>query len=234
MTSAQDEPLMTVGESIPGGNANTGVVSRRRAKRGNGMQLRAEIMDVAERLLVEKGDQDAVSIRSIADVIGITPPSVYLHFADKDELFNAVCNRRFSVLADVLEEARGTTKNPLEALKRCGQAYVRFALENPEQYALLMMTKLSNSAPESGLDSEMAGTRAFFGLVEAVEKCVKAGVFRKVDSYQTAITLWVSVHGATSLFITMANFPFGGTPEEVIDRIFDTQINGLKKTRLPR
>lgn len=67
---------MTVGESIPDGNANTGVVGRRRAKRGNGLQLRAEIMDVAERLLVEKGDQDAVSIRSIADVIGITPPSV--------------------------------------------------------------------------------------------------------------------------------------------------------------
>lgn len=208
----------------------SGSGGRRRAKRGEGQQLRVEIMDVAERLLVERGDEDAVSIRSIADAIGITPPSVYLHFADKDELFYAVCNRRFEEFAGVLETARSGVDDPVEALGRCGRAYFHFGIQHPEHYSLLMMTKLRHHDEEASvLDPEDAGTRAFLGLVEAVDRCVQAGVFRDVDSFQTAVTLWMAMHGATSLFITMPQFPFGGDPDEVISRVLDTQIHGLLK-----
>jgi AcrR family transcriptional regulator len=65
----------------------TPAASRRRARKGEGELLREEILDAAEALLIEKGHPDAVSIRAVAARVGVSPPAIYLHFADKDELF---------------------------------------------------------------------------------------------------------------------------------------------------
>jgi AcrR family transcriptional regulator len=48
-----------------------------------------------DQLLVESGDVGSLSIRAIADRVGVTPPSIYLHFADKTELVFAVCEEHF-------------------------------------------------------------------------------------------------------------------------------------------
>jgi len=66
---------------------------RRRAPRGSGDQLRDEILGAATDLLLETGDEKAVSIRSVSQRVGVTSPSIYLHFADKDALLDAVCAR---------------------------------------------------------------------------------------------------------------------------------------------
>jgi hypothetical protein len=44
------------------------------------------------RTATETGNEDAVSIRAIADAVGVTPPSIYLHFLDK-EAWCSSCNR---------------------------------------------------------------------------------------------------------------------------------------------
>ena len=49
---------------------------RRRAARGAGEHLREEILDAATGLLLETGDAKAVSIRSVAQRVGVTPPSI--------------------------------------------------------------------------------------------------------------------------------------------------------------
>ena len=72
----------------------TSAVKRRsRSRRGEGETLRADLLTATERLMIEAGSADAVSIRAIADAVGVTPPSIYLHFPDKDSLILAVCER---------------------------------------------------------------------------------------------------------------------------------------------
>ena len=69
-------------------------VRRSRSRRGQGEQLRDEILAAAERILIETNDQTALSIRAIAAAVGVTPPSIYLHFADRNDLVFAVCERQ--------------------------------------------------------------------------------------------------------------------------------------------
>ena len=78
---------------------------RRRAPRGFGEQLRDEILDAATELLLETGHAKAVSIRSVAQRVGVTPPSIYLHFTDKDALLDAVCARYFEKLDEEMQRA---------------------------------------------------------------------------------------------------------------------------------
>ena len=63
---------------------------RRRAPRGSGDQLREEILDATTELLLKTGEAKAVSIRAVSQLVGVTPPSIYLHFADKDALLEGV------------------------------------------------------------------------------------------------------------------------------------------------
>ena len=68
--------------------------TRPRARKGQGDLLRTDILEAAERLLLETGSEDAVSIRAVADATGVTPPSIYRHFRDKQHLLFEVCARQ--------------------------------------------------------------------------------------------------------------------------------------------
>ena len=74
----------------------TAQARRHRARRGSGDLLRAEILTAAEELLVETGSEELVSVRAIADRVGVTTPSIYLHFADKQTLLDTVCGQVFA------------------------------------------------------------------------------------------------------------------------------------------
>src|SRR5439155_7610529 len=137
---------------------------RSRARRGEGELLHDEILAAAERLLVETGAEERVSIRAIADAVGVTPPSIYLHFPDKETLLFAVCDRQFAIFDAALESAAATTDNPVEALELRGQAYVRFGLEHPEAYRIMFMGR--STLVDRHVDTvEEAGTTAFNPLV---------------------------------------------------------------------
>ena len=151
----------------------TSATRRARARRGQGERLREEILAAAENLLIETGDEGAVSIRAIADAAGVTPPSIYLHFADKTELLAAVCEVRFQDFDRCLEEAAAGVDDPLEALWARGRAYVRFWLDNPEHYRILFMTRPSADTEHRDI-SCLPVLTAFCLLVVDVVRCLEA------------------------------------------------------------
>lgn len=197
---------------------------RSRAPRGQGDKLRAQILEAANDLLIETGDQEAVSIRAVAERVGVTPPSIYMHFADKNELIFAVCEQHFNELDRFIQQAAEGVDDPLEALQRGGRAYVQFGLDNPEQYRVLFMSKPA-AAPDGFQEERLKGTSAFDHLVEMVEAAISAGVLAG-DPVTIAICLWVSVHGITSLLLSHPNFPW---PERdaLIDAVLATPMFGV-------
>jgi AcrR family transcriptional regulator len=198
--------------------------TRRRAKRGQGELLRADILAAAEQLLIKTGDQGAVSIRAIADAAGVTPPSIYLHFADKTELLGAVCEARFGDLSRSLQEATQGIADPLEVLWAIGRGYVRFGLENPEHYRIMFMTRpLAEGLP---LD-RLPGLTAFGFVVEAVARCMDAGAIAAGDPFLVATNLWTAVHGVTSLLIARPDFPWPDV-DRLIGLVLDVQSKGLQ------
>src|SRR6267154_404932 len=116
-----------------------GGLRRPRAPRGSGDLLRNEILDAATALLLESGQARAVSIRSVAQRVGVTPPSIYLHFDDKDALLDAVCARYFEKLDEEMQRVSAVQSSTVEVLRALGLAYVRFAVKNPELYRIATM-----------------------------------------------------------------------------------------------
>jgi AcrR family transcriptional regulator len=200
---------------------------RPRARRGEGEKLREHIMEAAEELLIRTGSVEAVSIRAVADVVGVTPPSIYMHFADKNDLIFAVCEKHFQEFDEVIEDAGSASDDPLESLLLRGRAYVRFGLENPEHYRILFMTKPALT-PERFQDEGMIERMAAFQhLIEAVDRCIRAGAFQG-DPLELSLLFWSYAHGLTSLLITKPDFPWPDV-DALIERTFRLPISGLQR-----
>jgi AcrR family transcriptional regulator len=199
---------------------------RVRARRGEGDRLRADILAAAERLLIESGDQSALSIRAIADAVGVTPPSIYLHFADRNELIIAVCEDQFSHIGEAMEKAVEGVSDPWERIALRGRAYVEFGLANAEQYRIIM-TSRADWAPGRLVDQRLFQTSASSGVVEDAQAAIDTGVIRQSNNALLVATgLWTIVHGVTSLLIAKPDFPWPPV-DELMDHIFGVYAAGL-------
>ena len=195
--------------------------TRPRARRGEGEKLREEILAAAASLLARTGDEAAVSIRAIAEAVGVSAPSIYRHFADKDALMMAVCEQVFERLDDTLEAAAAGIDDPLEALQARGEAYVRFGLEHTESYRLLFMVQHGHRDGDAAYDlgaEELAGSRAFGHLREAVERVLDAAGLQgadRPDGHAITCAMWTGVHGIVALRISFPDFPWPDVAQQV-------------------
>lgn len=204
---------------------------RRRAPRGRGAELRGELLQAAMDLLRETGDVDAVSVRAVAQRVGVSVPSLYLHFADKQALIDAVCGEVFEGIHQRMREAAEGAPDPFEALRAQGNAYVHFALENPEHYRIVLMTAGSDVGAH-GSDLEIAGG-AFGYLVESVRACVATGVYSG-DPVELALGLWAAAHGVAALLVAKPSFPWPVDVTAFVDRTICMAGMGLAvQERLP-
>ena len=206
----------------------TRVQKRSRARRGEGERLREEILDATEALLLKTNDADAVSIRAVADAVGVTPPSIYMHFVHKEELILQVCERQFRVLEEFMVDATAGIDDPIDVLKAMGRAYISFGLGRPEQYRFLFMAPTPEWAAEH-MREHINDLSGFSRVVAAVQRCIDDGLFAARDAFIIACGLWTNVHGMTSLLISKPGFPWPDR-HALIDHSIDTYCEGLRAT----
>lgn len=203
---------------------------RPRARKGEGDRLREEILDAAEALLGQKGNPEAVSMRAIAKKVGVSPPAIYLHFADKDELFFECCHRRFVEMAEHMEEAARGQQSALAALEMMGRAYIEFGLERAEQYEVMFLHPIPESLEGLPLE-ELPGTQALVMTADAVAAGIASGELRDdLDPRATAVALWSACHGVVMVLLSKRRNPSFPMPEEqaVIDHTVAMIRRGLE------
>lgn len=195
-------------------SVSIGGFRRARAPRGSGDLLREEILAAATALLLETGQAKSVSIRSVAQRVGVTPPSIYLHFADKDALMDAVCARYFERLDLAMQRAATEHAAAVDVLRAQGLAYIRFATENPELYRIATMGEWrSGSNIDVALDSS-----AFQHICATVAGVIEDGVRLQDDAETVALDFWTAAHGVAAMLIAKPHLPFGDA-EVFADRV---------------
>jgi AcrR family transcriptional regulator len=201
--------------------ADPSILRRRRAPRGSGDLLRDEILDAATELLLDIGHAKAVSIRSVAERVGVTPPSIYLHFQDKDALLDAVCARYFEKLDEEMQRVSASQSDTIDVLRAQGLAYVRFAIENPELYRIATMGEWKSN---SNVDAALASS-AFEHMCVTVETLMGEGLLPRGDATGIALELWSAAHGVAALLIAKPHLPFGDA-EAFTDRVLRAVFSG--------
>jgi AcrR family transcriptional regulator len=181
------------------------IPKRSRSPRGSGELLAEEIISSATELLVEHGDDAAVSIRAVASRVGVTPPSIYLHFADKDALLDAVCARYFEQLDGEFAAVAAGLDDPLERALQLGMAYVRFAMSTPVLYRIAFR----QSEPGLSKVDEVLSALAFTRIAATVGELADEGFFPESDVGEVVLELWAAAHGVASLMLAKPELSWG-------------------------
>jgi AcrR family transcriptional regulator len=201
---------------------------RPRSRRGEGERLREEILAAAEALLVETASEDAVSIRAVAQAVGVSPPSIYRHFADKDMLLLEVCRHSFTHFNAALDEAL-VSGSAEEQMTELAHAYIRYAREFPEHYRIMFMARFELSA--QAYAEEMVAADSSFGLLLRVSQhLIDSGRVRpeiaERGALHVGILFWAPVHGLASLLVAKPGLPW---PDEdaIEDDLIASTLRGL-------
>ncbi len=173
--------------------------------RGEGERLRQEILDAATRILEETGREDALSLRGVAREVGISAPSVYLHFKDKTELVATVLDAAYWALAAAMgeagEAAAAAGAAPWERIGATAAAYRRFAIDKPRRYRLMFSLEYEPER-QSSADTPLGTVlQAWTHAVDTYLAAIAPGWRSEAETI--GIHLWTASHGQLVLWHTL-------------------------------
>lgn len=158
-------------------------------------------MNRSRALFIERG-VEAVTLRQIAQKIEYSTTAIYVQFADKAALVDAMLQEDFARFARGLDAA-AAVEDPVDRLGVLYESYVEFALGMPHHYQLLFLTppmakhKRSHASP--------AGIAGYRVLLATIDECIRTKRLRPEldDPDAVAQVVWATVHGLVSLQIVL-------------------------------
>ena len=156
---------------------------------------RASVVRAAERLFAEKG-YEGVTLRALAQSLGRSHTAAYRYFAGKAEIFAAARNAAYARFAEAQEQATREAEDLTERLSRLGEAYIRFALDEPDAYRLMFELK----RPPGSEATSNAEERSWQPIRETIGLAIEAGLLEG-DPDVVAHLFWAGLHGILSLHL---------------------------------
>jgi AcrR family transcriptional regulator len=192
-------------------------------------ETRERILDAAREMFVDRG-YEATTMRAIAERIEYTPTAIYHHFLNKEALLAELSAQDFRALATSFQKL-ARIPDPIDRLRRCGQAYVEFGLRHPMQYQFMFMTRKPPEVMQA-LRSADPSENAFSFLRQACADVIGTGRIRPEyrDPDRLALMAWSALHGFLSLRIVKADQDDEidwGDPKATTLRICDALLQGV-------
>ena len=150
------------------------------------------------RRLFEKHGADAVSMRRVGDAVGVSAMAIYRHFPNREALLKRISDDSFAEIAQHWESHAGRGA-PLKRLLKLQELYLDFALAQPNvfDYAFSVRRDDARRFPE---DFRARRSPTLNVLADTVDECMRAGLLRKDDVWDVAMTLWAHTHGLVALY----------------------------------
>ncbi|MCU0566569.1 MAG: TetR/AcrR family transcriptional regulator [Oculatellaceae cyanobacterium Prado106] len=159
--------------------------------------LREALINEAYQQIEQEG-AIALNLSKLSQKIGVSQPSVYRHFPNKQALAIRVAQRGFEQLAEALQKAtRNAESDAFEGIRAIATAYVEFALNHPEIARLMFSMKERTTEPVLQNASKAAAV-PLFRIVEAAKHCDR---LRNHDVEQAVRIIWAAIHGLAMLLM---------------------------------
>lgn len=168
-------------------------------KRYHHGDLRRCLLDAAMAVIRADGI-DGLSMRKLADRVGVSRTAPYHHFADKHELLCALAEEGFQ--KHVRRQALADESLAVsERLNRFVRSYIQFAMQNPEYYDLMFGRDIWKSGkPTESLKCEAYGS--FRSYARMISSWQQSGLLpADMESVRFAQVSWSMLHGLSRLLI---------------------------------
>lgn len=153
--------------------------------------LRRQVLDAAVAIAATSGP-DAISMREVARLAGVSHQAPYHHFGDRAGIFAAISEEGFRMLAESIEASTS-----LGTAAMC-EAYVHFALAHKGHFRVMMRNDLCSL--EDYPSALVQADRAFNALRNEVAVIVGGDSHEDEANAHTAY-MWSVAHGLATLLL---------------------------------
>ena len=154
---------------------------------------------VAARKLLDKEGAEAVTMRRVAEAVGITAMAIYRHYPDREALLNALADAGFEELADELKGKRFT--GDIETrLAKMADLYLDHALENPKLFELMFLTP-REGARQYPKDFKARKSPTATLMADVIAEGMASGEFKQDDLWEITFEMGAFSHGLIMLYL---------------------------------
>jgi AcrR family transcriptional regulator len=180
------------------------------------------LVAAAGQLLDERGP-DALTVRGVAELAGVSPTGVYNHLGGKEGILGALFAIGFEELRSAIDAV--DVDDPHDALVETGRRYRSLALQHPGRYAL--MFDRSTDGWSLGETDHAHAALAFQALERRVAAGQASGRFRRGRPTDVAQVVWSAVHGHVSL--ELRGMLFADDAERSFDDLLAMVVAGIER-----
>jgi AcrR family transcriptional regulator len=181
-----------------------------------------EILDGAVQLFAARG-YSQTDVQDIADRVGVGKGTVYRHFGNKEGLFLAAVKHARDKLVSAVDAVKETQADPLDQLRACMTAILRFFDTHPEIVELLIEERalFRNRRPSLFFEHD---EQRMAEWADRLRRMIESGEVRDLPVTEIQDTLSRFVFGA--MFFNY----FEGNRQPLAENsqaMFDVLYNGL-------
>src|SRR5262245_17093781 len=159
--------------------------------------VRADILN-ASITLMNEGGLGALSMREVARRAGVSHQAPYHYFPDREAILAELAGEGFDQLYDYMVSALGHARDKASRVRALGDAYVRFALNNPEVFKLMFRCEMCDL---SNYPSAKAKADKCFEVVVATVGGHGTAADKSDPDLVPVIAAWSIAHGLATLLL---------------------------------
>ena len=186
---------------------------------------RDQVIDVARRLFGERGSTE-VSMDEIAAEAGVARSTVYVYFANRDELLRACLKGMHNQLLDDIAESWEHDAEPAHRLERLIEGMLDRIDADPAFFRLALVAQGSVSQGGEAVGNELALISLNIArlISDLYADGVARGAFRDMDPDKATALIGQQIYGAMSV---RAGEPFPDPPAQVAGDVCGFILHGL-------
>jgi len=188
--------------------------------------LKDALIEEALAMVISDG-VESITLRELTTKLGTSRSAIYRHFSSKDELIKAVIQAGFNLLDETISPMLTSNESILNRFHNMGEAYIAFALANPNIYRMIFGNEVQTQREESCdiHDKEQSG--GFQHLVALLIEAQEKQIFKHDDPVLQATYVWASIHGLSNLCID-GHIHVQDNIEALFELSFETIIKGMR------
>ncbi len=186
---------------------------------------RDQVIEVARRLFGERGTTD-VSMDEIAAEAGVARSTVYVYFANRDELLRACLTGMHEQLLEDIAETWEHDAEPTRRLERLVEAMLIRIDDSPAFFRLALLTQgtVGQGGEAVGTELALIGLNIARLLTDLYNDGVASGDFRPMDPDLAVSLIGQQIYGAMSV---RAAEPLPPDAADAATHIADFLLRGL-------
>jgi AcrR family transcriptional regulator len=181
---------------------------------------------LAARRLLDREGAEAVTMRRVAQAVGITAMAIYRHYPDRAALLNALADEGFQELAATVRRRRFQGAFDVRLLKMA-DLYLDHALQNPRLFELMFLAKRAG-ARKYPQDFRARRSPTATLMADVIAQGMTNGALKQDDYWEITFEMGALSHGLIMLFLGAR---LEATPAQfraLYRRSFRRYLNGIR------